>query len=386
MPPRIAFVRYKYTAFGGAERFTDLLAESMAKRGAEVHLYARTWKGEVADGVVLHRVGGPARPALLAHAGFVFRVDRMLAAERFDLVHSNERILSADVYRAGDGVHARWLEIRESRQSLLRRLTVRLNPHHRFRLWLERRLLENPALKAVIVNSSMVREEIVSRFRIDPARIHTIYNGVDLERFHPGRRRSAGLELRQRRDLAEDTPVVLMVGSGFERKGLGPLIRGMAAAGGNAELWIVGRGRPGRYADLARRLGIDGRVAFWGPQTDTANFYAGADIFALPALYDPFPTAVLEAMASGLPVITTAGCGAAEIITDGEEGYVLGSPDDTAALADRLRRLYSTGVRPAMSAKARSRAEAFPVDRTMRELEALYAGILGLNGKGGRAA
>ena len=376
MPPRIAFVRYKYTAFGGAERFTDMLVESMAGRGVEVHLYARKWKETPGNGVVLHRVGGPSRPALLGHAGFVFAVHRMLARGRFDLVHSNERILSADVYRAGDGVHARWLEIRRSRQNVLRSLIVLLNPHHAFRLWLERRLLEHPALKAVIVNSTMVREEILARFRIDPSRVRTIYNGVDLERFHPGNRRSIGVELRKRRALAEDTPVVLTVGSGFERKGLEPLLRGMASAEGNAELWVVGKGRSGRYADIARRLGIAHRVVFWGPREDTAPFYAGADIFALPALYDPFPTVILEAMASGLPVITTAQCGAAEIISNGREGFVLRSPDEVATLAERLRQLYSAPFRAAMSERARVAAEAFPVERTMRELEALYAGIL----------
>jgi len=376
MPPRIAFVRYKYTAFGGAERFTDMLVESMAGRGVEVHLYARKWKETPGNNVVFHRVGGPSRPALLGHAGFVFAVHRVLARGRFDLVHSNERILSADVYRAGDGVHAQWLELRRSRQNVLRRLIVLLNPHHVFRLWLERRLLEHPALKAVIVNSTMVREEILARFRIDPSRVHTIYNGVDLERFHPGNRRSIGVELRRLRALDEDTPVVLTVGSGFERKGLEPLLRGMASAGGNAELWVVGKGRSGRYADIARRLGIAHRVVFWGPREDTAPFYAGADIFALPALYDPFPTVILEAMASGLPVITTAQCGAAEIISNGREGFVLRSPDEVATMAERLRQLYSAPFRAAMSEKARAAAEAFPVERTMRELEALYAGIL----------
>ncbi|HOI93135.1 MAG TPA: glycosyltransferase family 4 protein [Syntrophobacter fumaroxidans] len=377
MPPRIAFVRYKYTAFGGAERFTDMLVESMAGRGVEVHLYARKWKKTPGNGVVFHRVGGPSRPALLGQAGFVFAVHRKLARGRFDLVHSNERILSADVYRAGDGVHARWLELRRSRQNVLRRLIVLLNPHHVFRLWLERRLLEHPALKAVIVNSTMVREEILARFRIDPSRVHTIYNGVDLERFHPENRRSIGVEPRRLRALAEDTPVVLTVGSGFERKGLEPLLRGMAAAGGNAELWVVGKGRSDRYADIARRLGIADRVVFWGPREDTAAFYAGADIFALPALYDPFPTVILEAMASGLPVITTAQCGAAEIISNGREGFVLRSPDEVATLADHLRQLYSAPFRAAMSERARVAAEAFPVERTMRELEALYTGILG---------
>lgn len=376
---KIAFIRYRYDPFGGAERFTQALIESLARRGAKIHLFARKWTGASEAGIHLHRIGGPAWPRLLGHATFAFLAGRAVRKERFDLVQSNERTLCQHVYRAGDGVHARWLELRGRYQSRLRRLTIRMNPFHLYRLWIERRLYEHPDLKAVIVNSDMVRGEILSRFRIPNEHIHTIYNGVNLQRFHPANRATLGALLRKQYLLDADRPVVLFVGSGFERKGLSFLLRGMALAGGDAQLWVVGKNKTGRYEKLAERLGISSRVVFMGPQPDTAPFYAAADIFVLPTLYDPFPTVVLEAMASGLPVITTRQCGAAEIITEGEDGFVMESAYDVPRMAESLRLLYRTDRRRSMSLEAREKAEGFSIERTVMEIEALYGRLLNLN-------
>lgn len=375
-PLRVAFIRYRYDPYGGAERFTQSLAAMLAERGAEIHVFARKWS-DFADGrACLHRIGGPSWPALLGYASFVFLVGRAVRKERLDLVQSNERTLCQHIYRAGDGVHARWLELRGLQQGRLRRLTVLLNPFHLYRLQLERRLFEHPDLKAVIVNSEMVRRDILTRFGIADERIHTIYNGVDLQRFHPVHRATLGVELRSRCGLDREKPVVLFVGSGFERKGLTPLLRGMAEAGGDARLWVVGKGKTNRYRKLAKRLGISDRVIFWGPQEDTAPFYAAADIFALPTLYDPFPSVVLEAMASGLPVVTTAQCGAAEIITQGREGFVLATPNEISQMAGSLAQLYRADQRRGMALEARKLAEAFPFERTVREMENLYRTLL----------
>lgn len=376
MALKIAFIRYKYTPFGGAERFTHTLINSLSARGAEVHLFARKWTGVPTAGIALHRVGGPAWPWLIAHMSFVFLVGRAVRRDRFDLVQSNERTLSQSIYRAGDGIHAQWLEIRAQRQNRLRRLSIRLNPSHIYRLWLEKRLFESPGLKAVITNSEMVRRDILARFRISEDRVHTIYNGVDLERFHPRSRERLGLPLRRRYDVDDATPLVLFVGSGFERKGLMFLIRGMARAGGEAKIWVVGKGRTRRYEKEAERLGISHRVAFLGPQNDVAAFYAASDVFVLPTLYDPFPTVVLEAMASGVPVITTSQCGAAEIIRPGEDGFVLASPDDVEGMAGYLTRLYPADRRLSMGRRAREKAERFPLERTVHEMEVLYSRLL----------
>jgi UDP-glucose:(heptosyl)LPS alpha-1,3-glucosyltransferase len=254
----------------------------------------------------------------------------------------------------------------------LRRLSLRVNPFHALRLWLERRLFEDPGLRAVIVNSDMVRGEILSRFRIDPARIVTIANGVDLNRFHPSRREREGLDLRRRMGVRDEELVILFVGSGFDRKGLELAIHGMAEAAVPARLWVVGKGGSRRYKGLARELGLEARVDFWGPQRDTAPFYAAADVFLLPTLYDPFPSVILEAMASGLPVVTTAQCGAAEIIVPGREGFILDYPEQTGRISRYLEALGAREERLRMGREARVRAEDFPWERTVKELEELY--------------
>ncbi len=371
-PMKVAFIRYRYDPFGGAERFTQVLVERLSARGAEVHLYARKWSAQPPAGVIVHRVGGPSRPSILGYASFVFLVGHAVRRIPFDIIQSNERTLCQDVYRAGDGVHARWLELRARRMTRLRRLSLRVNPFHAFRLWLERRLFEDPGLRAVIVNSNMVRAEILSRFRIDPDRIVTITNGVDLNRFHPSRREGEGLDLRRRLGVPDGEMVALFVGSGFDRKGLAYAIQGLAESAVPARLWVVGKGRVDRYRDLCRRLGLEPRVEFWGPRKDTAPFYAAADVFLLPTLYDPFPSVILEAMASGLPVITTAQCGASEIIVPGREGFILEYPEQTSRIAECLEALGAWEERRRMGREARVRAEGFPWERTVRELEELY--------------
>ena len=375
-PLRIAFIRYRYDPFGGAERFTQTLAESLAARGIEVHILAHDWKANPGKGIHLHRIGGPSWPSILAYSMFVFLVGRAVRAGNFDLVQSNERTLCQDIYRAGDGVHARWLEIRSTGEGMFRRLSFRLNPFHRLRLFLEKTLFEDPRLKAVIVNSEMVKKEILERFDLPPERIHTIYNGVDLDRFSPTGRPTHGMALRREYGIDDRTPVVLFVGSGFERKGLRYLLEGFAKAGGDARLWVVGKGKTTRYEKMAERAGIRNRTVFFGPRRDTAPFYAAADIFAFPTLYDPFPSVVLEAMASGLPVITTAQCGAAEILSPGVNGFVLDSPEDTDGLAKHLETLFDEKLRLTFSMAARTTAEGFSTENTMQHMEKLYETLL----------
>lgn len=369
---KIAFVRMEYDPFGGAERFTQSLMDDLAQSGVEVHLFARKWKSDVRGNVRLHRIGGINSPSLFRQASFVLLVDRALKRERFDLIQSNERTLFQHIYRAGDGVHARWLELRAAHQGILKRLLVAVNPFHRLILRLERRLFEHPELRAVIVNSNMVREEILSRFRIKEEKIVTIYNGVDLDRFHPGHRKTLGRRLREEHGLPPDLPVALFLGSGFERKGLEPAIQALARTGKDTRLWVVGKGDARRYLGIARRLGVASRVKFFGGQHEVERYYAAADFFVFPTLYDPFPSVVLEAMASGLPVITTAQCGAAEIIGQGEDGFVLADPGENGRLAAYMNELSAVAKRSAMSELARRKAENFPWRRTIEETLHLY--------------
>jgi len=147
---------------------------------------------------------------------------------------------------------------------------------------------------------------------------------------------------------------VLFVGSGFERKGLGPLIAAFARlADEDSRLIVTGKGNVPRYESLAARLGIEKQVTWTGPKPDVEKLYAAADVVALPALYEPFGNVHLEAMASGVPVLSSAGAGGSEIIQQGENGWVVGKPlapptiaEGLAALKDVPTGSWAERVRP----------------------------------------
>jgi UDP-glucose:(heptosyl)LPS alpha-1,3-glucosyltransferase len=291
-------------------------------------------------------------------------------------VQSHERIAGCDIYRAGDGVHATWLERLATVRGPAGRLGLRLNPWHRYTLAQERRMFRDPRLKAVICNSRMVRDDIAARFGLAAGRLRVIYNGVDAEAFHPrlaGEHRAA---VRSRLGVADNTPVILYVGSGFERKGVAALIDALALLSGSGELWIVGADRrEERYRAQARRRGVAGRVRFLGPQRDVKPWLGAADAFALPSLYDPLPNAALEALACGLPVLASRSSGVAELIAEGGSGHVVDA-GDVPAMADALARLTAPGAAAAMRPRARAAVEHLSPHAMAQQLAQLYRSLL----------
>jgi len=332
---RVAIVRQRYSPYGGAERFIERTLPALERAGAEVTLIARSVEGWNSGRVITldpFYLGSAWRDRSFAEAA---RAAWRLG--RFDLVQSHERIAGCDIYRAGDGVHRRWLEIRRAGAGALERLGMALNPHHRYVLAEERRLFEHPRLRAVICNSAMVRGEILEGFRIAPEKLHVIPNGVDLEHFHPRHGAALRAAARSGLGLAEDEFAFLYVGSGFARKGLDLAIAALARTlERRFVLLAAGRDRhAARFAELARSAGVGERVRLLGPREDVRPLYAAADCFILPTRYDPFPGAALEALAMGLPAIVGRRCGAAEVLQT-DSGWIC-EPDDAGQLAELMR-------------------------------------------------
>src|SRR6185503_1507358 len=257
------------------------------------------------------RVNPPYFGALWRDAGFARAARAAWTRERFDLVQSHERIPGCDVYRAGDGVHRQWLEYRLQEASRLERTKVRANPYHRYVCKVERSLFEHPRLRAVICNSQMVRADVLRHFRVAEAKLHVVYNGVDLDHFHPRHRAALRTQTRSALGCADGDLLFAFVGSGFERKGLRCAIDALArAADARLRLAVAGEDRDAaRFAAQARAAGVADRVRLLGGVEDVRPLYAAADCFILPTLYDPFPNAALEALAMGLPVIVRRQCG-----------------------------------------------------------------------------
>jgi UDP-glucose:(heptosyl)LPS alpha-1,3-glucosyltransferase len=370
---RIALVRQRYSAQGGAERFIERALAALAGRGVAVTVLAREWTGD--PGSVI-RCDPFYAGRVWRDWSFARAVCREIARQSFDLVQSHERVACCDIYRAGDGVHAQWLDNRRGALGPLERAGLALNPYHRYVLAAERCLFSSPRLRAVICNSRMVRDEIRRHFGTPESKLHVIYNGIDLEVFHPRLRETHRPIMRERLGIGQQALVFLHVGAGFERKGVFRLIEAFALARlRDAHLVIVGSDKTQARAErLASSRGVASRVHFAGTQADVRPWYGAADAFVLATLYDPFPNAALEAMACGLPVITTWQCGTAEIIEEGASGFVV---DALAVreIAERLCRLDGAKAQE-MGRRARERALGFGMDTMVERFLALYRGVM----------
>jgi len=363
---RLAFIKKRFSIHGGAERYLQTLINHLKKEGHEIHVFANTWTEE--DGIIFHKVNLLPLSSFLSNLTFNINVNSKLQTLRskvkFDCVISFERTTCQDIYRAGEGCHAEWLDIRAKTAPFYKRLSFKINPLHISLLNMEKKLFHDT--KLIIANSKMVKEQIIRHYAVPEERINIIYNGVDLRRFNPENKDNRRKDIRDSLNISGDIKVLLFVGSGFERKGLQTLIDAVSLIKrDDIMVLVVGKGDIKKYRAAAFRHGISDKIVFLGTQKGIEKFYAAADLFVLPTLYDPFSNAVLEAMASGLPVITTKNNGAAELIEDGHEGFVTQGLFNGQELSDKINR--SLDNLRAMGENAREKAEAFPIERAVKE-------------------
>lgn len=373
---RLGIVRQRYTPYGGAERFVARTLDALAAQGVGLRVYTRHWPAS-ASATPLEPV--ICNPFYLGNrwrdAGFARAVKAALAQDRPDLVQTHERIDGCDIFRAGDGVHRVWLEERVRAGGPLERLSIAANRYHRYVLDAEARVFADPGLKAVICNSPMVKDDVRAHFGVAEDKLHVIFSAVDPAEFGPQVRVQRDA-LRGRLGCAAGHVVFLLVGSGYTRKGVPAALRALRQLPAAARLVIVGRDQHlARYRHLAQRAGVADRAVFAGPQADPRPWYGAADAFVLPTLYDPLPNAVLEALACGLPVVTSTRCGAAERVLAFGAGTVCAA-GDVAALAAGMRELMDEATRRQRGERAAvAVAELTPAAMSARLL-ALYRALL----------
>lgn len=360
---RLALVCRPFSFHGGVETATAGLLAALARQGYEVDLLSTRAQAEV-PGVRVRRLPVVSQPALARLVSFALLARRAVRRGGYDLVQSHERTLLQDIYRAGEGSHRGYL-------AAMGRDHHRVNSYHRMVKHLERRTFQLNGTRHIVAIATRGRDEIMRLFGTPPEHVSVVYNGVDLERFHPDNRARWGTRTRAALGLPPDAWVVLFVGSGFARKGLDTLLEALAALGDrHAWLAVAGKGRTDEYARAAQRLGLGERTRWLGPRPDVERLYAAADAVALPARYEPFGNVHLEALAAGVPVLTSRCAGGAEIIREGENGWVV-PPADPTALAGALGRLRD-GHPLAMALAARRSAEPFTHAAWVAGLAALY--------------
>ncbi len=384
---KIAFVRKAYTPYGGAERYLSQLMERLWLQGHEVHVFAHRWESgrpaESQEGKgrpIFHRVPMISSPSFLEALTFAWSSRRLLQEETFDIIHSFERTLYQDIYRAGDGCHREWLIQRRKLDPWLKRNTYALNPLHRILLYLEKGLFESSRLKKIIANSRRGKEEIRRHYGVPAEKIEVIHNGVDLESFHPGNVTLYRKSLRKEFRVPSEAPVILFLGSGFRRKGLRGLLDSLPMVKKEIPqvvLMVAGRDRVQEYREQARRLGCERNVLFLGPTQRAKEFYATCDLFALPTIYDPFSNACLEAMASGIPVLTTPTNGVAELIEDGKNGFLVCDPLNATEIGRRILNFFYAADKAEIGERARKTILPLNLDSVVQRMLQTYEEIRG---------
>jgi UDP-glucose:(heptosyl)LPS alpha-1,3-glucosyltransferase len=352
----IGFVRRGFSSSGGAEAYLKRLATGVVERGHQVRLYASTdWPPEEWSFGPITRVAGRSATA------FADEVEKLAKRRDCDVLMSLERIWRCDLYRAGDGVHRAWLQRRAELGGPLQRLSQVLNRKHSAALALEKSLFADAGARHVIANSRMVKEEIARLYGYPPEKIDVVYNGVPLRAFRQDEENR--MRTRESLGLGPRDVAVLFAGSGWERKGLRFAIDAIEKSGNQMQLLVAGRGEGKNFRSA--------RARFLGVVQDMPALYRAADIFLLPTIYDPFSNACLEALAAGLPVVTTRANGFSEIMETGVHGTVLDDPQNTDAICEALLLWSDSGLREEARRRNLDLAAGFDISVNVSETLAI---------------
>lgn len=359
------------TRRGGAEAWTWQYVQWLQARGLDVHVLACGFGAEAERLGISRHVLPPRSSRCALAAAFAERLKRLQP----NIVHDMGCGWHCDVFQPHGGsrqaAFEQNLRLLPHPIAALKRRVAPLLPRYRdfarltFRQYSGRQRL-------YVALSQMVAMHMQQYHGVSPQQIRVIYNGVDVNRFSPLARIKWRQPVRDRLGIADDELLVLIVAHNHRLKGVPALQRAVCRLkrlGCPIRLLVAG-GQHHAPMHSARR-----GVLYLGPVHDPAPLYAAADVYAHPTWYDPCSLVVLEALASGLPVVTTRCNGASELMRDGQQGYLLDDPADVNSLAVRLQSLLDGDLRARMGQCARTLAEAHTLARNFRQLAAIYEEI-----------
>lgn len=360
----------------GQQRYLWRLGGWLADRGHDLHFITVLPQKEAVkppDAAVLHQLSALGRSELRRRIRDLELDVLLLNPER----SRRFRGLHANVLRPAYGTEHYRQKLRSFRtplRSLARRM-LRLMPWEALERHWERAFYETPdPPPRVIAVSAYMRNQILDSYDVPPDHVHLVHNGVDLDEFNPARRRELRMPERERWGIPPDAVCFLFMGHNYRLKGLWPLmevVRQLRGEGADLHLLVAGRATGEQQRRRARRYierhGMSRAVHLAGPIRPAIRAFAAADAFVHLSWHDSFGFVTLEAMASGIPVITTPFVGAAEVVEAGRSGLIV-DPRDPDAVVGGARTLLDGGVRESMGRAAAAVGRAHPEEDNFRRV------------------
>ncbi|MFO8007578.1 MAG: glycosyltransferase family 4 protein [Candidatus Brocadiia bacterium] len=340
---------------GGAEKFLANFARCLLDEGHHVKVLAAELDGNL-DGMTAEPLRLAPLPRTFRDLALARASGKALQREDADVTFSDQKCWGAQIVRPGGGVQREYVRqrsktFRSPTRRALKQALYAVSIREKLRIFIDDRLYRAPGPRLVVANSRMVREDLLVHYPHLEGRVRVIYNGVDPERFHPGLRDEHREVVRRELDLPAEALVCIFVGTGWRRKGLSTLLEALGLLA-RRELprpvygLVVGRGNEKRARETAEAHEAGELVRFVGWQ-EPDRYYGAADLFVLPTYFDPCANSTLEALACGLPAITSAYNGAHELLTPGREGFFIPEAHEAGRVAafvehfmepERLRR------------------------------------------------
>lgn len=372
-------------ARGGCEHYISDLARRLARDGHSVHLYACRWDAAALPATThYHRLPKPRGPRFWRPWQFGQACADALLHQRHEVTMGFDKTWGQDILYPQGGLHAasaahNVLKHPPGPTRFFARLLKAIDPASRSFRRLEAKQYLGDRRPVIVVNSRMVQRHFEQYYDIPPSEVHVLPSAIDPDRFAADDRPKRRIEERQRWGASDDDTIGLFVAMNYRLKGLAPLLHALRyiPASSRFRLAVVGHPNFARYERLARRLGVRDRVAFLGFRADPRDACFAADFLVHPTFYDPCSLVVLEALACGLPVITTRCNGASELFAPGREGLVIDDPHDHRALGAAMARLLDPATRAAFAAAARQTAKRWSFESHYQQLLGLFGQVAG---------
>lgn len=342
---RLAFCLFSYHPYGGLQRDFLRIATACRSRGHDIHVFAMEWSGERPRGIHIELLPAPRWwRNHLRNRSFITSLRKRLASSAFDLVVGFNRMPGLDVYYAADPCYV--ASVRERRGSL-----YRLGARYRNHAACEKAVFSPAAGTRILAIAEQEIKRFRSHYGTPQSRFTLLPPGIAPDRRMAGDANGIRSDLRAEFGIEERERLLLFVGSDFHRKGLDRVIRALASLDSGirrkTRLVVVGRDNPGPFLRLAKRRGVDRQLSCAGAREDVPRFLLGADILVHPAYSENTGTVLLEALASGLPVLTTGNCGYAFHVERAGAGRVLTGPFSQDSFNLRLAEMLDSDQLPA---------------------------------------
>jgi len=353
---------------GGAERFSRNLIRGLLARGHEISVFCFDWDdGTKQLGISLHKI---PKLSKWKHPWFDFseKVHNEIKKNgNFDVVFGLTQLCPQDVHRLGGGIYRYWYELKYGKFLPLQMLRGRVRSALKF----EKQMYSPGNYKHLITISEMDKRILQKYYNVPKEKIHTIYNGFDFEEFNCKNRENDRAGICAEFKIPTKKTIALFAANNYKRKGLPQAVTSLLKTNNPEKftLIVIGRGRTGIKKKLSNMANGKLEVIWLDHVKNPAHFYRGSDVFLFPTLYDSFANVIGEALACGLPVITTEQAGGAEFVIKGESGFVVKNAYATNEMSKHLNKFTDKDFCAAFSKKAPEIVSKHTIDRCAEEVE-----------------